>query len=95
MYYGMLSDHFTHIGTSHAALEILGPFKSDDEALSFIIRTMRSNAWLLYVVTELVYHDEISTTRYWYPKGGGAVAYNPSIDEREWMGEFLVPDLPD
>lgn len=90
MYYGMLSDNFTHIGITHAVLEPLRSFKLDDEALSFITSTMRGNSWLLYVVTELVYHDEISSPRYWFPQGGAAVAYNPSAEERLWMDKFLM-----
>ena len=90
LYYGMLSDQFTHIGVGHAAFEPLIPFKDDDEELSFIGKSMRGNAWLLYVVTELVYHDEISVPRYWFAQGGDSVAYDPSEEERAWMNEFLV-----
>ena len=90
MYYGMLSDHFTHVGIAHARLEPLRPFQEDDEALSFITMSMRGNAWLLYVVTELVYHDEITAPRYWVAEGGGAVTYGPSDEERKWMEGFLT-----
>ncbi len=89
MYYGMLSDQFTHIGVAHAALEPLSKFNTNDEALVFITSSMRGNAWLLYVVTELIYHDEISSPRYWSTQGGGEVYYAPSDEERSWMSEFL------
>ncbi len=90
MYYGMLSDQFTHIGVNHASFEPLTLFTADEEPLSFIKSTMRGNVWLLFVVAELIHHDEISEPRYWFAKGGGAVAYDPAEEEREWMKVFLV-----
>lgn len=90
LYYGMLSDHFAHIGVGHADFEPLIEYKAQEEALSFIKSSMRGNVWLHYVVAELIYHDEIPAPRYWFSQGGGAVAYNPQQEERDWMREFLV-----
>ncbi|MXP14024.1 hypothetical protein GRI44_04585 [Altererythrobacter confluentis] len=93
MYYGMLSKQFVHIGPAHAAFEPIAPYSAEDEALAFIISSMRGNAWLLYLAAELVAHDEIGSARYWKALGGGAVSYDPSEKEREWMADFLVtPD---
>ncbi|XUU60278.1 hypothetical protein ACRAQ6_12005 [Erythrobacter sp. HA6-11] len=93
MYYGMLSEQFVHVGPAHAAFEPIAPYTAGDEALTFIVSSMRGNAWLLYLAAELVVHDEIATTRYWKALGGGAVAYDPSGKERDWMAEFLItPD---
>lgn len=93
MYYGMLSKQFVHIGPAHAAFEPVALYSADDEALKFILSSMRGNAWLLYLAAELVLHDEVEPTRYWKPKGGGRVAYQPSQSERRWMSEFLAtPD---
>ena len=93
LYYGMLSEEFAHIGKAHAILEPPSVYRESDEALPFIVNTMRGDVWLLYVVAELIYHDELSTSRYWFGQGGGAVAYNPSDDERAWMGSFLGQGL--
>lgn len=93
LYYGMLSKQFVHIGPAHAAFEPIAAYTADDQALAFIVSSMRGNAWLLYLAAELVVHDEIERTRYWKALGGGAVAYDPSEHEREWMAEFLItPD---
>lgn len=91
MYYGMLSNHFVHIGPAHAAFEPLAPYTADDEALSFIASSMRGNAWLLYLAAELAFHDEVEPPRYWKTLGGGQVAYDPSEGQRQWMAEFLIP----
>lgn len=88
-YYGMLSEQFTHVGTTHAILEPTKAYKPDDEAFPFIISSMRGDAWLLFVVTELVYHDELLSPRYWFRQTDEHVAYNPSEEEREWMATFL------
>lgn len=89
--YGMFSEHFVHINKAHAALEPIAPYRKNEEPLSFILSTLRANAWLIYVVAELVFHDEIMTPRYWRYLGEGAFAYDPSEAEREWMKGFLDP----
>lgn len=90
-YYGMLSNEFAHIGKKHAIFEPPTLYKEDDEALPFIINSIRGDTWLLYVVAELVYYDEFPNARYWFDHRNGAVAYNPSPEERAWMARFLEP----
>jgi hypothetical protein len=90
-FYGMLSNQFVHIGTQHAADISLLPYFNEDEALPFILSTLRANTWMLYVAAELVFHDELPLPRYWFALGGGQVAYNPSETERAWMARFLDP----
>ncbi len=88
--YGMLSKSFVHINKAHAGLEPIVGYEKDEEPLAFIISTLRANAWLIYVVTELVFHDEILTPRYWRSLGHGAFTYDPSDAERAWQKEFLA-----
>lgn len=90
-HYGMLSEHFVHINAAHASLEPIVSYKEGEEPLAFIISTLRANAWLIYVVAELVFHDEIPNPRYWRHLGQGAFAYDPSETERAWQKEFLEP----
>lgn len=87
-YYGMLSNEFVHVGRSHAGFEPASAYQSNEEALGFILGSMRGNVWLLYMATELVFHDEVHAPRYWKPMGDG-VAFDPSDSERRWMGTFL------
>lgn len=89
IYYGMLSQQFGHIGPVHAILESPKPYTADDEALRFIIGTMRGNIWMLYLAAELSYHDELDERRYWKSVGAG-VTYDPSDEERAWMDKFLI-----
>ncbi len=89
--YGMFSEHFVHINKAHAALEPIVRYRADEEPLAFILSTLRANAWLIYVVAELVFHNEIITPRYWRYLGDGAFSYEPSEAERDWMKGFLDP----
>jgi hypothetical protein len=89
-HYGLLSEHFVHINRAHAGLEPIVRYEEGEEPFSFIISTLRANAWLIYVVAELVFHDEILSPRYWRYLGQGAFAYNPSEAERAWQQEFLT-----
>jgi hypothetical protein len=89
--YGMFSKHFVHINAAHAVLEPLVSYHPGEEPLSFIVSTLRANAWLIYVVAELIFHDEIQSPRYWRYLGHGAFAYDPSKAERVWQKQFLDP----
>jgi hypothetical protein len=89
--YGMFSQHFVHINTAHAALEPIKSYQQGEEPLAFIVSTLRANAWLIYVVAELIFHDEIPRPRYWRHLGQGAFVYDPSETERAWQKEFLDP----
>ena len=89
--YGLFSKHFVHINKAHAALDPIVTYKKGEEPLEFIVSTLRSNAWLIYLVFELVFHTEISKPRYWRYVGHGAFAYDPSDAERQWQKRFLDP----
>ena len=88
-FYGMLSRQFVHIGPAHAAFEPLSRYTNDDEALKFIVSSMRGNVWLLYLAAELAFHDEVDHPRYWHSIGNG-IGYQPSDAERQWMSKFLL-----
>lgn len=93
--YGFLSKYFVHINADHALIDPISPYKEDDEAISFIIPSMRAIVWLLYVVTELAFFDDVERPRYWKSLGAGAFSYDPSDEEKRWMQEFLeAPILP-
>jgi hypothetical protein len=87
--YGMLSAHFVHIGKAHAGLEPIVGYQKDEEPLGFIIASLKANSWLIYVVAELVFHNEVLTPRYWRYLGKGMFAFDPSETERAWQAEFL------
>jgi hypothetical protein len=87
--YGMLSDLFVHINKSHASFEPIVSYEKADTALGFIVSSLRSNAWLIYAVAELVFHDEIPAPRYWRNVGPSAFVYDPSDTERNRLREFF------
>ncbi len=91
-YWGMLSNSFVHIGKGHSDFQ--GPFryKSDNEALRFIMSSLRGNIWLLDVVTDLVFSDESGETRYWRRTGPEAW-FDPTPEMREWTDNFFASIL--
>jgi hypothetical protein len=87
--YGLLSNEFVHIGPNHAKFEPVLEYQEVDEALKFIGAMMRGNAWLIYVVAELVFHKDVERPRYWRSHGGGRFEYAPSEREMTWLKEFF------
>jgi len=88
-FYGKLSNDFVHITKFHAILEPVKKFTNDEEPLKFILSTLRANAWLIYVVSELVFYEETASPRYWKDMGNGHFKYDPSDEEKIWQKKFL------
>lgn len=87
--YGLLSNEFVHIGRSHAQIEPPKPYSAGDEDLDFIISTIRGHAWLMYIVCEFIYHDELTTLQFWKPVGENGIQYAPSQATNEWSDIFI------
>jgi hypothetical protein len=88
--YGMLSNHFVHINKSHATFEPTIRYAERDEPFRFIISTLRAHAWLIYVVTELAFHEDLEQRRYWKSISANELSYDPSDEERVWQETFLA-----
>jgi hypothetical protein len=88
--YGMLSNQFVHITKSHALFEPTLKYKERNEPFNFIISTLRMHAWLIYVVTELVFHKDLRERRYWKSISENELAYDPSEEEKIWQEKFLT-----
>lgn len=86
--YGLFSNQFVHINKFHASFEPTIKYTAEDEALPFILTTLRSNAWLIYVVAELIFLGDVEEPRYWKPMGEG-LAYDPSESERSWLKDYF------
>lgn len=89
MYYGMLSKEFVHIGKSQSILEPPSLYEADQQALSFIINGFRSNIWLIMIVAEMVFHDEVERLTFWEIVGDGQLKYAPSAEAEQWSGSLL------
>lgn len=87
--WGMLSNEFVHIGQAHANLEMPKKFSAEDEALGFILPSMLTVAWLLLVVTELIYADEGGELMYWKRVGEGW-SFEPTPAADKWMKDHLI-----
>ncbi|PRZ45307.1 hypothetical protein [Tritonibacter scottomollicae] len=85
----MLSNDFVHIGKGHSTLDMPKQYTSDDEALGFIMGSMMMMAWLLQIVTELVFADEQIDLLYWKRSGDGW-SFDPSPEAVKWMDEHLA-----
>jgi hypothetical protein len=90
--YGMMSNHFVHINKAHAIFEPTVKYAERDEPFHFIISTLRAHAWLIYVITELAFHEDLAQRRYWKSVAPNQVSYDPSDDEKAWQQKFLVID---
>jgi hypothetical protein len=87
--YGMLSNHFVHINKSHGMFEPTVKFTEREEPFQFIISTMRAHVWLIYVVAELAFHEDLEERRYWKSVSANELHYDPSDEERVWQAKFL------
>jgi hypothetical protein len=90
--YGLLSDHFTHVSTLH--YDTANPIKEytkDEEALKMNLNFLRLTIWLINVVAELAFFDDVSAHRYFKKVTDDAFVYAPSDHERRWMEQFLEP----
>jgi SEC-C motif-containing protein len=91
--YGMLSNHFVHINKAHATFEPTIKYVERDDPFNFIISTMRAHAWLIYVITELAFHEGVEERRYWKSLAPNELHYAPSEEERTWQRKFLQVDV--
>lgn len=93
--YGLYSNQFVHINKIHEGIGDLTRYEKDDEALGFILPSMRLSCWLIYVVSEFVFIESVAKPRYFEVIGPHAIKFNPSEEEREWQCEFLgkIPDI--
>lgn len=87
--WGWFSDSFVHIGTGHASLEMPKVWSGDDDALDFVVNSMRHDAWLIYVVVELVFYSRFSKHLYWKQEGAGFVFSPDELGEKA-MDEMLM-----
>ncbi|MBN9436953.1 hypothetical protein [Bosea sp. (in: a-proteobacteria)] len=87
-FWGMLSREFVHISRNHATFEGPVAFTETDEALDFIKTSMKGNIWLLFIVADLVFHDERKTIRFWR-REGQAAHFDPSPEILEWSARFV------
>jgi hypothetical protein len=88
-YWGMLSNSFVHIGTGHARFEGIAKYlDKDDDALIFVVSTLRGNIWLLDIVTDLVFSSENTDRRYW-ARNGQEAKFDPTPEVNEWVDQFF------
>lgn len=94
--WGLLSNSFVHIGKRHSVLEPPSVYTADDEALSFIITSMRGSALLLYIVADLIVSDENGAPGFW-KREDQKVSFDPEPELSQWMAGFLgmIPSYGD
>lgn len=87
--YGFFSEQFAHVSSLHASLQSLEAYTERDEALMTNILGLKLTSWLIYVVSELTFHNLVEHPRYWQRVPEVGFAYNPSQQERKWFSEFF------
>lgn len=83
-----LSNDFVHIGKRHSLLEFPRKYSDEDERIKFVEMSMLSIAFLISVVTELVYADESFSNKYWKRVEDGWT-FEPSSDVIDWMKKHI------
>lgn len=88
--YGFFSNHFAHLGILHKHLTPIKIYKDDkDKAAIGNILFIRFAVNLLYIATELIFIENITSYRYWKKINSTTYAYSPSEAERAWQQKFL------
>jgi hypothetical protein len=93
--YGFLSNQFVHIGPAHATVESISAYKDGEEPIEFIISNMRGVTLLTYMVTEVVFFEDVAAPKYW--QRIGKFEYKTSVTEetRHWQASVLGVNLDD
>lgn len=94
-YYGLLSKDFAHISKSQNILEPPSLYTADQEALCFIINSIKSNIWLCNIVAEFAFHDECEQLKFWRILSESKLAYDPSPETQLWSDSFLKTVTPE
>lgn len=89
-YHGLLNE-FVHIGREHSVVELPSLYKQDDAALPYILSAIKSNIWIMLVLTELTFHDDIADCKFWKTLGADSLAYDPDEATLAWSNAFLEP----
>ena len=87
-FWGLLSNDFVHIGTCHSIIEPPSDYTEHDEALGFLITSLRGNVLLLYIVADLIFSDEPGAPGFWKREGEKA-SFDPVPELGEWMEGFI------
>lgn len=85
--YDGLSKNYTHIGNPHWSPN---PFSSTSVEARDQLVLLKAAAALVSLAVELVFHQSVSSTRYWKPhEDGRAVVYRPDADEMAILKDFV------
>lgn len=87
--YGMYSNEFTHINRNHSRFQPLSPYRKGDPELDFILPSIKANSWMIYVISELVFHSDVQSPRYWEYNGENGYSFAPTDEEVAWAENFL------
>lgn len=92
-FYGHLSDTFVHIGNMQNEISPLNKYDKEEEALKYILPSIRIHAWFIYIVAELVFYPFIAKPEYWRKLAdlpeGIQFSYDPSAETKELLHEYL------
>jgi len=87
--YGLYSNQFVHLGDRHRALIPLSSYEKDDDALKENLLSIKLMSWMLYVVSELLFIDDIEVLHFWKIINKNKFQYSPRPDAKKWQEIFL------
>lgn len=87
--YGFFSNQYAHLGNLYFSPQPPFEYKTKEDALQLNLSYLRHSLLLIYLTTELLFHDVVEFPRYWISNEDGSVGYKPSLDELKWQESFL------
>lgn len=93
-WYGLLSEHFTHIGLPHRLLHRDNiPFEKRTDELNDIVGSIRACFWFIYVAGEFPFYHLLTNPRYWRPSqdGSPSLYVDPSPEGKAWQQTYATP----
>ncbi|WP_454623482.1 hypothetical protein [Brucella anthropi] len=81
---GILSDNFVHITQHHSLTLIPKPYEKGDGALNFTTNTLLILFWMLDMVAEIIYAEELGQLNHWVAEGEG-FKYSPTMEMQKWV----------
>ena len=93
-WYGLLSEHYVHIGLPHRLLHrdnVL--FEKRTDELNYIVALIRACFWFIYVAGELPFCHLLANPRYWHPSqdGSPSLYVDPSPEGKAWRQTYATP----
>lgn len=88
--YGLLTNHFSHVGGLHQSLTPVSLFTERDEPLIYNLTSIRAALWCISIGAELLFFDLVHNPRFWRQISAMQFSFAPSEAELEWARSHVA-----